>query len=213
MGFYGAIFGGANVHQDADIDDLEVRARGLDFDIETDLDSETGWFAGVKLGYVWDTHSLLLPALELEGFYNRVDVNIDSHSDVLATDARVSGELKSGVFMLNLLGKFDLGRFRPYIGAGAGAAYLEAGDIRGRVRIRGEEFIDVEADADDIDEVADVNSEGWTFAWQAIGGFDVYVTDNISIFAEYKELWFVADSDEISNYLQHLVGGGIRIHF
>jgi opacity protein-like surface antigen len=213
VGFYAALFGGVNLHQDADLDDFEVEAGGLEFDVDTDLDSDTGWFAGLKLGYVWDTGGVFMPAIELEGFYNTVDVNIDATARSLRTDARVSGELKSGVFMFNVLGKFDLGTFRPYIGVGAGAAYLEAGDISGSLRFRGEEFASFDADSDDIEAVTGVDNSGWTFAWQAIGGFDVYLNENISLFAEYKALWFYADTDELSNYLQHLVGGGIRIHF
>jgi opacity protein-like surface antigen len=213
VGFYAALFGGVNVHQDADLDDFEVEAGGLNFNVDTDLDSDTGWFAGLKLGYVWDTGGVFMPAIELEGFYNTVDVNIDATARSLRTDARVNGELKSGVFMFNLLGKFNLGHFRPYVGAGAGAAYLEGGDIRGSLRFRGEEFASFETDADDIEERTDLEASGWTFAWQAIGGFDVYLTDSVSLFAEYKALWFYADTDELSHYLQHLVGGGIRIHF
>jgi opacity protein-like surface antigen len=204
VGFYAAVFGGANVHQDADFGELDD-----DFDIDVDLDSETGWFAGLKLGYVFDTGSFILPAIELEGFYNNVDVNLHARSDDFDVTSEIGGELDQVVLQLNFQLKFDLGRFRPYIGAGAGAAYLESDEIRGRVRVDGDEILDFEGDVDDFG----IDNEGWVFAWQALGGFDYYFTDNFSVFAEYKALFFHGNNDEIDYYLQHLVGGGVRFHF
>lgn len=205
VGFYAAVFGGANVHQRAEFGDLEAG----DIDVDVDLDSETGWFAGLKLGYVFDTGSFLLPAIELEGFYNNVDVNLHAEADDFDVTSEIGGELDQIVVQLNFQLKFDCGRFRPYIGAGAGAAYLESDEIRGEVRLDGDEFFDFEGDVDDFG----INNEGWVFAWQGLAGFDFYFTDNCSVFAEYKALFFHGNDDEIDYYLQHLVGGGIRFHF
>jgi opacity protein-like surface antigen len=204
VGFYAAVFGGANVAQHADFD----RFEDDDFDIELDLEDETGWFAGLKLGYVFDTGGFLLPAIELEGFYNTVDVRVRASSDDFDRDAEIGGDLDQIVLQLNFLLKFDIGRFRPSIGAGAGAAYLNADEIHGR--IGNDEF---EVDADELSDEIGVRNEGWVFAWQAIGGFDYYFTDDFSVFAEYKALFFHGHDSGVDYYLQHLVGGGVRFHF
>lgn len=213
MGFYAAVFGGANVYQNADFDRTRVHAFDRSFGIDADLDPTTGWFAGVKLGYVFNTHSWFLPAVELEGFYNHLDIEAHATSDELRTEAHARVEMRSAVMMANLLGKIDLGRFRPYFGGGAGAAYVNAGEVDARLDFRGHEVIRIQGDADEFGRLGHFRTDGWTFAWQAIGGFDYYVTPKVSIFAEYKALWYYANTDGVSNYLQHLVGGGVRFHF
>jgi len=213
MGLYAAVFGGANVYQNASFDHTDVRAFGRTFGIDADLDPNTGWFAGVKLGYVFDTHTWFLPAVELEGFYNHLDVEANGRSDELRTDAHVRAEMRSAVMMANLLGKIDLGHFRPYIGGGAGAAYVSAGQVDAELDFRGHEVIHVNGDADEFGRIGRFRTDGWTFAWQAVGGFDYYLTPRVSVFAEYKALWYYVNTDGVSNYLQHLVGGGVRFHF
>ena len=208
VGFYAAVFGGANVAQDADLDRFEDN----DFDVDLELEDETGWFAGLKLGYVFDTGSFILPAIELEGFYNTVDVRVRARSDEFDADAEIGGDLDQIVLQLNFLLKFDIGRFRPYIGAGAGAAYLQADEIDGTIRVNNDEF-DFDVDADELSDEIGVRNEGWVFAWQAVGGFDYYFTDNFSVFAEYKALFFHGNDSDVDYYLQHLVGGGVRFHF
>jgi len=39
------------------------------------------------------------------------------------------------------------------------------------------------------------------------------LTHRISLFAEYKALFFFTDQQEVSYYLQHLVAGGVRFTF
>lgn len=213
MGFYAAIFGGANVYQNANLDHTRIHAFDRTFGVDGDLDPNTGWFAGVKLGYVFDTHTWFLPALELEGFYNHLDVEATAHSDELSSTAHARAEMRSAVMMANVLGKIDLGRFRPYIGGGAGAAYVNAGEVDARLDFRGHEVIHVNGDADEFGRLGRFRTDGWTFAWQAVGGFDYYFTPRVSVFAEYKALWYYVNTDGVSNYLQHLVGGGFRFHF
>jgi opacity protein-like surface antigen len=63
--------------------------------------------------------------LELEGFYNGVEQNFENRSRF--GDFETSADLHSAVAMANLKVKFDLGRFQPYIGAGAGYAHTWCG--------------------------------------------------------------------------------------
>ena len=52
----------------------------------------------------------------------------------------------------------------------------------------------------------------WSFAAQGIAGFELYATNRISVFAEYKALW-LRDAVQVSDYVNHLVAGGIRLYF
>lgn len=180
-GLYVAIFGGVNVHQDADTQDV----GGL----EAELDSDTGWFAGAKFGYMMPVRSVIKPVFEVEGFYNGVDANFDVNG------TSVSHDLHSGVVMFNAILKFDLGKFQPYLGAGLGYAHAW---------FKNSEVNGVEVDGDEVDE--------GTFAYQGIAGLEYHVTETVGVFTEYKALVY-HDLDGIENYLHHLVGVGIRLGF
>lgn len=181
-GLYVAIFGGLNVHQTADVNDIAAT--------EIDLESDTGWFAGLKLGYVFPTEAILKPVIEVEGFYNGVEAQYE-------TDAgfEFSSDFHSGVFMVNAMLKFDLGRFQPYLGGGIGYAHVWANEIEV-----------------DEEEIEDTERDGGTFAYQGIAGVEFHVSDRLGVFGEYKAL-VLDEVVGLENYLNHLVGVGLRFGF
>lgn len=214
VGPYVSVFGGVNVYQSGDLD-----TRFLDWD----LPSDTGWFAGLKLGYAFKTHSFLLPAVELEGFYNRVDFEQTAHyedhyrSDFSSSryedNYKLSADVHAAAIMLNGLLRFDLGRFRPYIGGGIGVAHIwfknAKFDVKHSSEFRSEFFSD-SFSYDSSFPLRDVRE--WSFAAQGIAGFELYATNRFSVFAEYKALW-LRDAVEVSDYINHLVAGGVRLYF
>lgn len=214
VGPYVSVFGGVNVHQSGDLD-----TRFLDWDLQPD----TGWLAGLKLGYAFKTNSFLLPAVELEGFYNRLDFEQTAHvedryrSEFLRVDHedsyKITADVHAAAIMLNGLLRFDLGRFRPYIGGGIGVAHVwfKNGkfDIKHRSEYRGE-FISDSFSYRFSGHFNDVRE--WSFAAQGIAGFELYATKRISVFAEYKALW-LRDAVQVSDYVNHLVAGGVRLYF
>lgn len=191
-GLYVAIFGGVNVAQTGDVDDEEDDV-GLLGDVSADINSDVGWFAGLKFGYVFPCESVVKPVLEIEGFYNGVNADFDVDTDL--GDFNVNADFHSAVFMVNAMAKFDLGKFQPYIGAGIGYAHT---------------WID-QVEVDDV-EVDDVGEDEGTLAYQGIAGLEYHVTDKIGIFTEYKALVFDEVGD-VDTYINHLVGIGVRFGF
>lgn len=195
--FYWAVFGGVNLQQSADIDDADTILGSFD----RSLDSDTGWFAGLKFGYDFESNSPVSAALELEAFYSHVDSEINSNRGVF--DVRTNGDIHAGALMFNALVKFrPVWHLRPYLGAGVGVGYLERDDDRSSIKVNGVR-------------VASRNSDGgddFTFAYQGIAGLDWWVTDRWTLFTEYKAVVF-HDAVGLENYLNHMVGVGIRVKF
>ena len=189
-GLYIAIFGGINVGQTADIEDTEDDFIG---DIESELESDFGWFGGLKFGYLFPTASVVKPAVELDAFYMGINSEFNNETDF--GDFDFSADFHSAVFMANVKVQFDLGTFQPYIGAGLGYAHTWIDEV---------EVNDEELEGADADE--------GTFAYQGIAGFDIKLSERLSLFTEYKAV-VLHDLGDIKNYVNHLVGVGVRIGF
>jgi opacity protein-like surface antigen len=189
-GLYVAIFGGVNVGQTADVEDNDAGIFGT---IDTELDSDIGWFGGLKFGYACPVPSVIKPAIELEGFYMGINSTFTNESDF--GDFDLNADFHSAVFMVNAKVQFDLGRFQPYLGAGLGYAHtwIDEVEVAGR-KIEGAE------------------SDEGTFAYQGIAGFEVKMTERVGIFTEYKAV-VLHDLGDVTNYVNHLVGAGVRIGF
>jgi opacity protein-like surface antigen len=113
------------------------------------------------------------PAIEADLYYNGVQADLDARVNGRDTDFNAQADLHSGAFMGNLLLRFAIGRFQPYLGGGVGGYYTESQSVE--VKVAGRTF----------------NPEGGSnsgFAWQLIGGADYYFTEKFSTFAEYKFL-------------------------
>jgi Outer membrane protein beta-barrel domain len=195
-GWYGAIDLGANIYQDRG----DVRNfTNLNGDTLTlDPNNDTGFFGGVKLGYVFGTGSVRF-ALEEDMFYNGWQTGWDSTLVVNGVTTRSSSsiDINTGAFMTNGLVRFASGRFQPYIGFGIGCYYGEsAGGNFGPFNVGG-------------------GGNHADFAWQVIAGADYYVNQRNSLFVEYKFLEYTGQSDWGNSRVlgQHLLGAGWRFHF
>jgi opacity protein-like surface antigen len=196
-GWYGAIDLGANIYQDrGDVRNF-VNANGNT--LRLDPTNDTGFFGGIKLGYVFGTGSVRF-ALEEDMFYNGWETGADSTLVVngVTTNGTSSFRMNTGAFMTNGLVRFASGRFQPYIGFGIGCYIADsAGGTFGPFNTGG-------------------GASHADFAWQAIAGADYYVNTRNSIFVEYKFLEYTSFGADFGNSRvlgQHLLGAGWRFHF
>ena len=144
-GFYVGIGGGINHAQDSDV---EIGVGGGGFKINN-VDSKLGWAGHAFAGYNFGG-----PRLELELAYRNNKVK---KSELAGGNERI----QSGALMANFIYEFfSDATVSPYIGAGAGAAY-----------IKGKGLID---DSD------------FAFAYQGIAGVNVKVTPNVVVSADYR---------------------------
>jgi hypothetical protein len=195
-GWYGAIDIGANIFQDRG--DVRNFTNANGDTLRLDPNNDTGFFGGVKIGYVFGTGSVRF-ALEEDMFYNGWQTGADSTLVVngVTTTSSSSVDINTGAFMTNGLIRFASGRFQPYIGAGIGCYYGEsAGGNFGPFNVGG-------------------GGSHADFTWQAIAGADYYINQKNSIFVEYKFLEYTAQSDWGDSRVlgQHLLGAGWRFHF
>ena len=196
-GPYWAIYGGIDIDQTADRSD----DRGDFGAFAEDIDGDTGWFAGFKVGYDFDNESWAHAAVEIEGQYTNVDVGFGLHGGGFRAES--NGEMHAAHLMVNGLIRF--GRWdsiRPYIGGGVGIAHIWLRGAETEVTFNGERIgRDVHQD-----------DEEWTLAYQGIGGIDFALSENFTIFTEYKALVF-HDAVGLENNLHHQVAVGARFRF
>lgn len=196
-GRYWALFGGVNTSQSADIVDS---SNGLGR-FSNDLESDTGYFGGLKLGYEFPTTCWAALALEGELLYSHLDA--EASSSTRQFSLRTSGEISTAAFMANALVKFSpVWRVRPYVGAGVGVAHVWLRNTESKVTFLGQPTGNLpRKDADD-----------WTVAYQGIAGLDWQMTERWALFTEYKAMVF-HDAVGINKFLNHLVGVGVRVGF
>lgn len=197
MGWYFAIDMGANIWQDRGGERTFTNSSGDRLVIDPTQD--TGFFGGVKIGYVFGT-GVCRFALEEDMFYNGWQTGADStlsRNGVVTNTSSSSIDINSGAFMTNCILRFGTGAFQPYIGAGIGAYYAESagGNIGG---------FDTGGGGNHAD-----------FAWQVLAGADYYFNHKSSVFLEYKYLNYTAQPEFGDNrdLGQQLLGAGLRFHF
>lgn len=171
-------------------------APGVDIDVELD----NGLYLSGAVGRYIKTSG---PGLRVEGEFAWRGGNLNSF-DINGVPAAVTGDGFSALsFMVNGYVDFkNRSRFTPYIGAGAGVARIN-GDINGGGNI--------------------LSDSATSFAFQAIGGVDVAVTKNASIFADLRyfravgtsmTLMGTAGSGDVDiDYDAYTVGVGVRLRF
>ena len=199
QGWYFGIDLGANIYQDRG--DTRTFADGLGNTLTIDPTNDTGFFGGVKFGYVFGTGSVRF-ALEEDMFYNGWQTGADSTLVVngVTTRGSTTVDINTGAFMTNGLVRFSSGKFQPYIGFGIGCYYAQsAGGNFGPFNFDG-------------------GGSHADFAWQAIAGADYYFNPKMSMFVEYKFLEYTASQVDIGNadsrvLGQQLLGAGVRFHF
>jgi opacity protein-like surface antigen len=172
-GWYGAIDLGANIYQDrGDVRNFTNANRDT---LRLDPTNDTGFFGGIKLGYVFGTGPVRF-ALEEDMFYNGWKTGADSTLVVngITTNGSSSFTVNTGAFMTNGLVRFASGRFQPYAGFGIGCYIADsAGGTFGPFNTGG-------------------GASHADFAWQVIAGADYYVNTRNSLFVEYKFLEYTS---------------------
>jgi opacity protein-like surface antigen len=196
VGWYGAIHMGANIWQDRG--DIRFFDDGLGNSLTIDPTNDTGFYGGIKFGYVFGTGGFRF-ALEEDMFYNGWQTGADSTLVLNGVTTRSSSsiDINSGAFMTNGILRFGSGRFQPYIGAGIGFYYAEsAGGNIGPFDTGG-------------------GGNHTDFAWNVLAGADWYFNPKMSMFIEYKFLEYVAQNDfgDDRTLGQQLLGAGLRFHF
>ena len=233
-GNYAAVWGGANLFQQAD---PSVKDNyGLGIKAGLDLKDAMNFAVGAKIGHIWDLDGLkfygeksslkLMPSVEGEFIYTQNNGSKLQWNGTLTDGVdTVSGELNQKYDMsiyaltVNPILRVQWGMFRPYIGFGIGGAYLNAENkgINGKGTING----------------SPASGEVWSgggsesevvFCFQGIAGTDIFLNDRWSVFVEYKYLGLVglefdkaiggnATYEMGDIYGNHLAVVGIKFHY
>ena len=198
-GFYVAAYGGAqfdtdygNNRQTADGDLFGTTGTGAK------INSGWGGAAGVKFGYKFESFPIsnfmslrLQPAVEAEGLY----IGDNSHAkDLAGPGSSEHFSSNSGDFFINGILRFKNSTIvTPYVGVGAGLQYITT---HGDISIPAAGVNATGLDTSSLD-----------FAAQALFGFDVAVTNHVTVFTEYKFIDALGN-DGTSYGVPGAVGGG-----
>ena len=201
-GFYMALDLGANVYQDRVSHETFANEFGDTLEIRTD--NNVGFYGGLKAGYVFGT-GIFRPTIEGDFFYNgwqgSGDARLTTADGSVGTE-HFSGNINTGAFMSNFIGRFAFGRFQPYLGAGVGVYYAASPGFTVNT---------------DVGTFNTVGSRTHTdLAWDIVAGADYYLTPKMSTFIEYHFLDYTSsqiDTNQDRNLGQQLVGAGMRFHF
>jgi outer membrane protein OmpA-like peptidoglycan-associated protein len=157
-----------------------------------EVDYDTGWVGAIAVGYGFGN------GFRLEGELSHRRNDADDFSGV-----SLSGRAETTGYMANLLYDFDISRkFMPYVGFGIGAAVVEADKVT------------------PLPAADRVNDEDTTFAWQAIVGVTVPISERLDLFADYRyfdagdvDLMSDAGASVDTEYSAHSAMIGIRFRF
>jgi opacity protein-like surface antigen len=134
---------------------------------------DNSWGFNFRFGYrFWEY-------MAVEGLYEYADDFGDSELffDDFGDEFNLETDIQTNVFTANLKLIAPFGRFQPYLGGGAG--FMQANtdlDVTGPGRFREFEF-----DSD------------FVFAGRVMGGFDVYITPQVALYADSS--WVIPTSD------------------
>jgi opacity protein-like surface antigen len=210
LGWYGALQAGMNVFQDLDVVNFTTNGGNL---LVANPNSSVGGFGGAKVGYVFNT-GRIRPAVELDLFYSGFGFSYSAFLPATGGTAAYGATVNSFAYIPNLLIRFDLGRFQPYVGGGIGGYFASSGldSLASSGNAGGRRGV--------------VSNDSASWAWQIIAGADYYFSERFSLFGEYKYLNY-EDFEPFDNTTpgraifkgadqtvdQHLVGIGVRLHF
>lgn len=141
---------------------------------------------GGQLGYEWSYNSVLMPAVEFEGFYlaNTPHARLDNPTlRVPEHTFDVNFPMHNAVFLANLVLSFrtSLPNVTPYIGGGLGAA---------RIGISGAESTQVSPPEPGINHFnSRTDSSALALAAQAKAGVRLALGDRAYLFGEYRYLF------------------------
>ncbi|MEM9444272.1 MAG: hypothetical protein AAGA18_02870 [Verrucomicrobiota bacterium] len=228
QGFYVGVLGGFNFYQDVsepyNSGEAADQNTGLPAGtfIEAELENQEigDALAGLKIGYSWRFTSTGIEildrnnwragmALEFEFLYS--DQTLDGRN-IANTNEDTTIVLENFHFMTNALFLLQNNSWRPYVGVGVGAVYVNGTDYQ---YVSG--FGAETAPNDSI----------VTISGQAIAGLEYFVSNDWSVFSEYKLLTmfdlnifeseltsFGFEADMlIDSFMNHYLTLGIKRHF
>lgn len=179
------------------------------------LEDDTGFALGARVGYWFRLPFPIRPSVEFEFNYLQDDLALRGRANEIDRQGRFtgSGDLRSYIGMVNFVLALDLEPYRdqlgdflvalhPYAGIGAGAAYTTLDEMNVRL-VNGEQ-----------EERIDVGGEKFDFAYQFIGGLEVDLSDEFSIYGEYKHVVLEGTpSGLISDYQRDLWMLGFKVTY
>ncbi|MDX8350397.1 outer membrane beta-barrel protein [Cognatiyoonia sp. IB215446] len=117
--FYGSVFGGI-----ANLQDTEFDGRIGGNTQSVDVESDTGFGAGIALGRTLANLGAASLRAEVELSYSEADADEVAFSgNGPAAEINVDGSIQTTRLFANLIADFETGTdFKPYVGAGLGAA-------------------------------------------------------------------------------------------
>ena len=129
---------------------------------------KNGVLGGVKAG--WNTpFTNKIIAVELE--YNYIYNTFDKDKIIVFTNGSymtLDGTIKINAGFVNLKARYPEGRFHPYVGGGAGYAYMVMGDVTNQRMY------------------VSPGGSGGGFAYQVLAGLDFDITPNFGVGIGYK---------------------------
>ncbi|MBT5415322.1 MAG: porin family protein [Rhodospirillaceae bacterium] len=200
--YYLSLFGMWEMPQTAKV------SRGFNGESSLEVKPDAGFGGGGAIGHKFDDFRL-----EIQAAYSTHDINEASELTGANQNVRqkvaATGTIEMTTLMVN--GIYDIPGspfFTPYIGAGAGAAFIKADNVR--LLNGGQGFIDDSTTAP---------------AFQGLAGFAVALTDNVAVDLGYAFL-YVSDpsatitggrndgiSDTVDNAILHRINLGLRYSF
>jgi opacity protein-like surface antigen len=198
-GVYVGVFGGGGYMGSTDIAQrgtayfLELDGGPLAVDAKGNAGSGGVGFVGGQVGYEFSHNALMLPALELEGFYlgsgtrnatvNNPTGRLEEHT------FEDSFKVNNAVFLANMVLGFrsSYPGVTPYVGVGIGAA---------RVGATGADSLQIAPPEAGVNHFnSDTSSEAWTFAGQVKAGVRLALSSNAYVFGEYRYL-YIGSTDQ-----------------
>ncbi|QQL46066.1 outer membrane protein [Sulfuriroseicoccus oceanibius] len=197
VGQYFSLQGGINAYQNYE-GTIRRTIGGESYALEAK--EKIGGVGGIKWGYGWDGETVK-PAIELDAFYNGVDVGLDLRDSSGSNVGSATARFDTGAFLINGILRFDTdSAFLPYLGVGIGGWVGQTEDTR--VTIGGSSA-----------RISDNDTNG-DLAAQAIAGCDYFYNDTTSIYIEYKYLnYWGADLPSDDPVQQHIVVAGLKWFF
>ena len=171
--FYVGVFGAYVMPRD-----LELSGGGESVDVKL----KDSWALGAKFGFI-------IPAFKWVAA--EVEYNHAFKQDI--DEAGVSGDVTADNAMVNILGRYPEGMFRPYVGFGGGWSWIKF------------------KASDGVDSFSKSDS---AFAWQILAGLNIEITPQWSADVGYRYIqakYSIEDVDVTSK--NHVILIGVNFHF
>lgn len=199
-GIYVSVFGGGGYGGSTDIVQrgtayfIEAQGGSLAVDAKGNAGGRGVGFVGGQVGYEFSHNALMLPALEIEGFYlasGTRSATVNNPTDRLEEHTfDDSFKVNNAVFLANMVLGFrsSYPGVTPYVGVGIGAA---------RVGVTGADSLQIAPPEAGVNHFnSDTSSEAWTFAGQLKAGVRLALGSNAYLFGEYRYL-YIGSTDQI----------------